>query len=204
MLFVFLKALAIGFSIAMPVGPIGMLCIKNTLSHGFKIGVATGLGAAFADSFYGFLGGGGLAILSQFLLNYTNPIKISGGLALLLLGLNEIRTANNLSKHAAKINAKGFSKTTIASFFLTLSSPATIIAYVAVFAALGGSVSQSGEILVMIFGVFCGSLFWWLILAGIVAKIKHKIPEKMMIKIKILSGLILSGFGAYAVSSALT
>ena len=104
---IFLKALIIGFSIAMPVGPIGMLCIKNTLSHGFRIGVATGFGAALADSCYGFMAGGGLAFLSHFLLSNSSIIKIIGSAILLYLGISEIK--NSQAKiHRQKFASENF------------------------------------------------------------------------------------------------
>jgi len=200
LLAIFLKSLLIGFSIAMPVGPIGLLCIKNTLSRGFKIGCAVGLGAALADSFYGFLAGGGLAVFSKLLLDYISYIKISGGAFLIYLGVKEIKECGAISK-VAHIKKSSFAKTILAVFFITLSSPATIIAYMAIFASLGGYSAGGVGIFMMIFGVFVGSLFWWLILAGGVSLIKHKISENLMKKIKIFSGIILCAFGLYALIS---
>ena len=198
-LFIFLKAFLIGFSIAMPVGPIGLLCIKNTLSYGFKTGFAVGLGAALADAFYGFLAGGGLVLISQLLLDYTNYIKISGGIFLIYLGLKEIKDYKKIPHGLAKTKDSNFFKTIFSVFFLTLTNPATIIFFVAIFASIGGLVEGALGLVTMIFGVFMGSLFWWLILAAGVSKIKHKISEKIMKIIKICSGIILFGFGIYAV-----
>ena len=182
----------------MPVGPIGLLCIKNTLTHGFKIGFAVGLGAALADSFYGFLAGGGLAIFSGFLLDYSFQIKLVGAVALIYLGVKEIIEYKNSPSHAAEVKTSNFSKTILAVFFLTLTNPATIIAYLAIFTALGGSSASGVGIFIMILGVFFGSLFWWLILAFSVSKIKHKISPDSMHKIKIFSGIILCAFGIYS------
>lgn len=196
---IFLKAFIIGFSIAMPVGPIGLLCIKNTLSHGFKIGFAAGLGAALADSFYGFLAGGGLVLFSQLLLDHVTHIKIIGGIFLIYLGLKEIINYKKISHKAASVKSSDFFKTMFTVLFLTLTNPATILSFVAIFAAIGGSTVDGAGLATMILGVFFGSLFWWLILAGGVSRIKHKISENFMKKIKIFSGIILCTFGIYAV-----
>jgi putative LysE/RhtB family amino acid efflux pump len=197
--FIFLKAFIIGFSIAMPVGPIGLLCIKNTLSYGFKIGVAVGLGAALADSFYGFLAGGGLALISELLLDYITYIKIIGGIFLIYLGLKEIINYKKIPHQAADVKGSHFFKTIFTVLFLTLTNPATIISFVAIFAVIGGASTDGSGLFTMILGVFFGSLCWWLILAGGVSKIKHKISENIMKIIKIFSGIILCGFGIYAV-----
>jgi threonine/homoserine/homoserine lactone efflux protein len=197
---IFLKALIIGFSIAMPVGPIGMLCIRNTLSYGLRIGFATGLGAALADSCYGFMAGGGLAFLSSFLINNNSLIKIIGSAILLWLGINEIKNART-KIHEIKIKKSSFYKTIATTYLLTITSPMTILSFVGVFAVIGGNNLSGTNIFFIITGIFCGSLLWWLTLAGIVAQIRHKISINAMAKIRISSGIILCAFAAYALIS---
>lgn len=176
--------------------------VLKILYHGFGIGLATGLGAASADSFYGFLAGGGLAIFSKMLFAYMSYITSIGGAALVYLGAKEIKNSARGAKQAANLKAKGFCKVAAATCLLTLSSPATIISYVAVFAALGSVSFESGGIFVMVFGVFCGSLIWWLMLAGVVSKLQHKISARAMFWVKNSSGIILISFGLYAIFRA--
>jgi len=184
----------------MPVGPIGMLCIKNTLSHGFRIGFATGLGAALADSCYGFIAGGGLAILSHFLLENSVALKIFGSAILIYLGIMEIKNSH-AKIHEIQNKKSGFLKNLFTTFLLTISNPMTILSFIGVFAALGKVGSNESDIFLIILGVFCGSLLWWLILATSIAQIRHKISKELMAKIKILSGIILIGFGIYGICS---
>jgi len=199
MILIFLKALLIGFSIAMPVGAIGILCIKNSLMYGFKIGFGVGIGAAFADLFYGFLTGGGLAIISKFLLNYSFFIKAGGGLILIFLGISEIKNAKKIPQINDKTKSKNFTKTITTTFLLTLGNPTTILSFIGVFAAIGGNNLNSNGIILMIFGVFCGSLLWWIILALIISAIRHKISNHWLIAIKIISGIILTNFGLWSI-----
>ena len=60
---VFIRGLIIGFSIAAPVGPIGVLCIRRTLASGRLVGLLSGLGAATADAFYGSIAAFGLTFI---------------------------------------------------------------------------------------------------------------------------------------------
>jgi threonine/homoserine/homoserine lactone efflux protein len=196
MFYIFVKSFVIGFSIAAPVGPIGMLCIKNNLTHGFKIGLATGFGAACADSFYGFLAGGGLAFIAKFLLNYSLAIKFLGGSILLYLGLTEIKNARKISDSKIKIQTKGCFKAAATTFFLTLTNPATILSFLGIFATIGVVNLSESNIALIVAGVFFGSLSWWIILSLITSSTRHKISEKFMKRIKIISGSILIGFGA--------
>ena len=68
----FLKSMLIGLSIAMPIGPISVLAIKNCLARGFAIGFATSFGASITEGFYAFVATGGLVFISKFLTTYTN------------------------------------------------------------------------------------------------------------------------------------
>src|SRR5437588_12200438 len=86
----FLRGLVIGFSIAAPVGPIGVLCIRRTLAHGRLVGFVSGLGAATADAFYGTIAGFGVAFISTFLMSQVIWLRLVGGLFLCYLGIRTL------------------------------------------------------------------------------------------------------------------
>lgn len=75
----FLKGALLGFSIAAPVGPIGVLCIRRTLARGMVSGFVSGLGAATADGIYGAIAAFGLASLTGFLVSVNLLMRIAGG-----------------------------------------------------------------------------------------------------------------------------
>ena len=89
----FLKGLIVGLSIAAPVGPIGILCIRRTLAHGRAAGFVSGLGAATADAMYGAAAGFGLTVVSSVLVGGQRWLRLVGGLFLLYLGIRTWRTA---------------------------------------------------------------------------------------------------------------
>ena len=117
----FAKGIVIGISIAAPVGPIGVLCIRRSLTEGWRMGLATGLGAATADALYGCIAGFGLTAISTFLVNQRMWLGLVGGVFLCYLG---IRTF--LSKpgdEAAEAGGVGFGSAYISTLFLTMASP---------------------------------------------------------------------------------
>lgn len=197
----FLKACFIGLAIAAPVGPIGMLCIRKTLEFGFLGTISVGLGAALADGAYGAIAALGLSAISQFLLAKMALIKIIGGLFLVLLAYKEFKS-NPFIKSIATTNVASF-KLVIEVFFLTLSNPMTILAFIGVFASLNATPTNNFEAINMILGIIVGSIFWWLVLGFAVIKIKHKLPEKWLYRIKYISSIILAGFGVIAIISGL-
>lgn len=203
MFFIFLQSLVIGLSIAMPIGPIATLCIKNSLNHGWKIGFATGLGASLADSSYGFITGGGFVFIGQFLNAYLLEIKLIGGLILLFLGLAEIKNFRHNRTKEIKMKQRGFFQTAFFTFMLTLTNPMTIIFFAGVFATIGGGHLNATGTAITVLGIFCGSLAWMIFLSGITAKIRHKLPQKWMARLKLISGLMISTFGIYGITSTL-
>jgi threonine/homoserine/homoserine lactone efflux protein len=197
------KGLIIGFSIAAPVGPIGVLCIRRTLAEGRAAGLLSGLGAATADAIYGFIAAFGLTYVSNLLMGYQTLIRLVGGLFLCYLGL---RTCfSKPAQNAAWAEGQGLVGAYVSTFFLTLTNPMTILSFTAVFAGLGiGSATgdyPSATLLVL--GVFGGSATWWLVLSGGVSVFRSKFTPRAMDWVNKLAGIVILGFGVVAVLSLL-
>lgn len=191
-----LKGLILGISIAAPVGPIGLLCIRRTLVEGRASGFVSGLGAATADGFYGFVVAFGLTAISSFLLYYQTPIRIIGALFLFYLAIN-IFFSKPADKTAQVKEDVSLLKAYTSTVFLTITNPATIISFVAVFAGLGvGTVTQDyNSSAFMVAGVFVGSALWWLVLSTVVDLLHHKISDNGMIWINRISGILMATLG---------
>ena len=197
----FARGLIIGFAIAAPVGPIGMLVIRRTLADGRLLGLLTGLGAAAADSLYGCVGAFGLTFISSFLMGYAFCTKLIGGLFLLWLGINTFRATPR--EESAATSSVRYLTAFLSTMVLTLANPATILSFMAVFAGLGlgtkpGDYGAAGIVVV---GVFVGSAIWWLLLSGGVALVRHKLKPSALKWINYGSGAFLSAFGIYALVS---
>lgn len=197
---VFIKGILIGFAIAAPVGPIGLLCVHRSLSSGFKMGLMTGLGAAFADGIYGCMAAFGLTAVSTLLISHQLWIRGIGGLFLIYLGCKLFfkKSHDDLKNNN---NEKSVWHALTTTFFLTLTNPMTILSFVAIFAGLGIGTEHPNFIhaAMMVFGVVMGSALWWVLLSGVVSRLlHHKINEKSMKLINKLSGVIILLFGLMA------
>jgi threonine/homoserine/homoserine lactone efflux protein len=198
-----LKGLIIGLSIAVPVGPIGILCIRRTLTQGRLVGFLSGLGAATADAFYGAVAGFGLTFLSNFLVGQQTGLRLIGGAILCYLG---IRTF--LSKpveQGASVEESNLWGAYLSTFFLTLTNPMTLLFFAAVFAGLG--VGNAGDHYVsagiLVIGVFTGSGLWWLVLSGFTGLLRGLFNPKRLRWLNRISGLMIIGFGLFAFLSLL-
>ena len=200
MLFAGLKGLAVGFSIAAPVGPIGLLCIRRTLWRGWAHGFATGMGAATADMDYGIVAAAGLTALTEALVSARQPLQFAGGAILILLGLTFLRAETPVER--ADGDSSGLAAAYATTFLLTLANPATILSFAAVMAGLG-AMSASGQTVMIVAGVFLGSALWWLALSTVVMLIRHRLPPGVLVWINRASGGAIMAFGILALTAAM-
>ncbi len=193
-----IKGLILGFSVAAPVGPIGILCINRTLKKRFISGFVSGLGAAFADVVYGLIAGLGLTAISSFLIEQKILIQSIGLVFLFYLGIKTLLTKNK-NKKELKDQKKGLFKDLASTFLLTISNPATILFFIAVFAGLGISNTEKNYLssTLLILGVFLGSSVWWLFLNCISYKLRNKLKDNFFKKIDIVSGVIILAFACW-------
>ncbi len=194
----FVKGFILGFSIAAPVGPIGILCIKKTLQFGRLSGLSSGLGAAIADTIYGVIAAFGLTFISKFLLAGQFWLQLVGGLFLIYLGLKTFcsKPENTVNCISHKTLFGDF----ISTFCLTVTNPMTIFSYLAIFAGLGLSdtTGNYANASTLVFGVFLGSALWWLILSEGITLCRKKINQKVMMWVNRLAGVLIIAFGITA------
>jgi threonine/homoserine/homoserine lactone efflux protein len=194
-----MKGMAIGLSIAAPVGPIGVLCIRRSLRDGMAAGFVAGLGAATADAAYGAVAGFGLTAVSGFLIGQRFWIGLIGGIFLCYLG---VRTF--MSRPAAESAAEpGGSLPAVyaSTLVLTLANPATILSFAVIFAAFGlGAAVDYPAATSLVLGVFAGSALWWLALSGFVGLVRSRVKPAWMLAVNRASGAVLLAFGIYALS----
>lgn len=196
-----LRGLILGVSIAAPVGPIGLLCIKRTLVNGRVQGLVSGLGAATADGIYGLLGALGITVVINALTGAQFWLRLIGGLFLLYLGIRTLRErpAEREASVTARTGLLGAYASTLA---LTLSNPMTILSFAAMFAGMG-ALAATGDALLLVLGVFAGSALWWLGLSTVVSLLRTRMNTAQMRWLNIASGLIIIAFAVYALSGLL-
>jgi threonine/homoserine/homoserine lactone efflux protein len=196
------RGLLLGLSIAAPVGPIGILCIRRTLTQGQISGFLSGLGAATADAIYGCIGGFGLTFISSVLIDQAIWFRLIGGVFLCYLGCKTFRSAPPV-KSAAIGTKQGLWGTYASTVFLTLTNPATILSFAAVFAGFG-LVGTSGDYvsaIVLVLGVFAGSALWWLLLSSGVNLLRSRFNQHGLQWLNRISGALILGFGLVSLSS---
>ena len=183
---------------AVPIGPIGIMCIRKTLAEGHSRGLIIGLGAATADSMYGIIAAFGLTFVSDVIATQHFWLRLVGGGLLLFLGIRTFRAKRK--DPSIPLDNKGLLRSYVSSFVLALTNPVTIFAFVAVFAAFGlGHRLSIISACILVLGVFAGSCLWFLALGYVATLFRKKLDSGGLRWVNRISGvlIILSGVAAF-------
>ncbi|TEB12469.1 LysE type translocator [Pelotomaculum sp. FP] len=194
----FLKAVVIGFFLAVPIGPVNLLCIRRTLLGGRIIGFISGLGAAVADTFFAFAAAFGLSFITNFYVQEEKWLQFGGGIFICVLGVMSM-LSHEFGKPEKKNGGRGRGgfQAFISSFFLTLTNPITILAFAAAFAGFGLINPDEGHAsaFLVVTGVFLGSIIWWFTISSIASFLRKKLNSHVLHRITQISGLVITVFG---------
>ena len=193
-----LKGILVGIIIAIPVGPVGVLCIRRTILHGRLAGLLSGIGAATADAMFGIIAGFGLTVISDWLFDYQNWLRVVGAAFLLFIGISAF-LHDPLSGTKSQRDPESLLADFASTFVLTITNPITILAFLAIFAGIGftGDKATLGTAAVLVLGVWLGSLLWWVGLAAGAGVVRLSFRHDHLVWINRGSGgiLVLSGVG---------
>ena len=195
-----LKGLAFGFILAATVGPMWVLCLRRTLASGALAGLASGMGIAVADGFYGAVAAFGLTAISGFLLAQSFWIGLVGAVFLVYLGIKTL-TASPVIEEKAE-SPLSLPAAFLSTLGLTLTNPPTILAFAAIFAGLGlASTSDYSAAALIVGAVFTGSAVWWIILALGASRLRRFMGPRLFRAINIVSGVSILGFAAWQIGA---
>lgn len=192
-----IKGLIMGFSIAAPVGPIGILCIQRTLNHGWLSGLLTGLGAATADAAYGAVAAFGLIAIAGFFTGHEMWLRLFGGLFLFYLGARIFLSSP--AHHGEAKAHRGVLYDYLSTFVLTLTNPMTIFTFFGLFAGAGlaSGTTTTAAAAWMVFGVLLGSALWWLLLSAGITLFRAAANEKFRRIVNKVSGAVIIAFAIF-------
>ena len=190
------RGIIIGLSIAAPIGPVSLLCIRRTLAEGRLSGIASGLGAATADAAFSCVAGFGLTYILNIMIGLQLLLRLMGGLYLIYLGF-KLLLARPTEQTALPTKGDGLIHAYATTLILTLTNPMTILSFAAFFAGLGLGGARNGYASsgALVLGVFIGSAMWWLILSSGVGAFRQRCSQRGMRWINRISGAMIAGFG---------
>ena len=195
----------IGLVVAAPIGPVNLICIRRTLAYGPLNGFFSGLGAALGDGMFAVITAFGLTAVSQLIEGYELPLKVAGGLMLLGFGIHSFRAEVTDPRSDCPIAVREKGSSTLfgaiaSTFALTITNPATLIGFTALFAGLGsiaGGAATFGAAALTVLGVLAGSAAWWFAITTFTGIFHRSINARVMRRINHASGVVVTCFGLY-------
>ena len=200
----YLRGLAIGFAVAFALGPVGLLVIRRTIEHGWAHGFISGLGVATADASYAAIAAFGLSAVTSVLVGLDRILGIAGGAVLIAMAVRGLRAVLTSGPAEAATDPEAKGRATVLTAYatmvgLTLTNPATILSFTALFASLGAGSSRAAGAALLPLGVLSGSMAWWLLLTSAVAGLRARMTPVVVRGLNIVASLIIGTFGVVAV-----
>ena len=188
----------IGVAVAAPIGPINLMAIRNTLTHGFWAGLFTGTGAVLGDGTFAVFAAFGITAVSEFVIGYATWIQLVGGIILTAVGLKIMFAkpqANGLNGETKRLKSGALVAST---YVLTITNPATMMGFLAIFGGVGNLVSRPGDYAgagAMVAAVMFGSFLWWLTVSWFTSLFRRRIAENGLRVVNLVSGAVIVCFG---------
>ena len=198
-----LRGFILGFTIAAAVGPISLLVIRRTIAQGRLYGLVSGFGVATADATYGAIAAFGLAAITDVLVNARVALGLAGGVFLLGLAWQTIRSSPTEAATPAPTGRRGYAGAYLSILALTMANPMTILSFGALFAGLGVTTGATGGAASVVVGVLLGSATWWVVLTTVVGRLRGRMTSSWIQRINIGSGVLIGAFALVAIASAL-
>jgi threonine/homoserine/homoserine lactone efflux protein len=194
----------IGLASAVPVGPVGVICIQRTILKNRFAGLMTGFGATLADGIFAVIGAFSITVIIEFIKHQHIFFRIAGGIILIILAIISYKTKPK--RHSAKEDgAITDIEHFLSGFLLTMTNPLTAVFFLFSFAAIGSRINVGSPVMAssLVVGTVIGALIWWLFLTYISDMFGHKIHETALNKIGKWFGIILFVFGVFILGNVL-
>jgi threonine/homoserine/homoserine lactone efflux protein len=197
--------IVIGVLVAAPVGPVNVLCVQRAIERGFWGGIAAGLGAVLGDGLIALCASFWVGAISGALLYHRPTIQIIGGLALIAFGIKLYLSPPRLEAlhpdYENKASLWDYAWDIPQTFFLTISNPGAVLGLFAIFGGVSTFVEVRSNVdaLTMVASIMGGSLMWWIGLANLIGRVRHRLDPGLLAQMNRVAGILLMGFGVLLV-----
>ncbi len=202
--YLILRGIVMGFALAIPVGPICVLCIHRALANGWLGAFLSTLGAVLADCILGAAVGLGSSVIAPFVEHEQTPLRVIGGLFVMVVAVRSFYASLSIEPEA---RSSGLVREFASSFLITMFNPANLLGVLGVFAAVGtfraGELESLESLALLIVGVFAGSTVWWLVLSIAAGAVGRRFRPVGVIWLNRGSAAVLALLGLAILGSAL-
>lgn len=191
-----LGCVLIGIILSAPMGPVGMLCVQQTLNKGRATGLRVGFGASLSDWFYCWVAVLSMTLIISFIERHTAAFAIVGGVLLAAFSAMMMRSRPNGGQqgtHRAGAVASGF--------LLAFSNPLIIFLIMPLMVYFG--VPQPWyrwwHYALCMAAVMAGAMLWWLLVTAVVDRWRRSMTMTTLHRVNMVMGAVMLVLAAYSV-----
>ena len=191
-----LTGFGVGVIFSAPVGPVNILCVQRAFRSGFLSGLAAGIGAVAADGTFAAVAAFGVTAVSGFVEGHSFWLQLVGGFLLIAFGIRTARAHPHLET-GEEVKAPLIA-TDGATFGMTITNPATVLGFLALFGSLGDWAPKPGDWLaagMFVLGVVAGGGAWWVTASAAIAALRDRMTDTTLARINLVAGALLVLFG---------
>lgn len=192
------RGIAIGLVVAAPIGPVNLICIRRTLSGGFLRGFLSGMGAALGDGIFACIAAFGFTAAMDWMVSFSDWLQIGGGLFLIALGVRTFMAHPHIEGDDGGSQKSALAKVFATTFLLTITNPATMLGFFAIFSGFAGFTPQNSDFATaatLVGAVVGGSIFWWACITGFVSLFRRRMNDRMLELLNHIAGVLIVLFG---------
>ena len=183
----------LGLTVAVPFGPIALLCVQRSIVTGARLGIVTGLGAASVQVVYATAAIGGADVVAANLADHGEPVRLASGALLVVLGLRVLARRRPQTQASGHIGGRA---AFASSFAVAFCNPLTVMPYLLVASAAATTDrGDRGLTLWSVPGVFVGAAAWYTVISGGAAMFGSGLPPAVIGILNRVAGSVLIGFG---------
>jgi len=192
----FIQGIIIGLTLAVPVGPISLVCIQRSIADGRLHGIISGIGVASSDSFYAAVSFLGLTIISGLIMTQQYLFRFLAGIILIFVGIRVFLSIPLAT--SPRTGHETFLKDYLSMVAIAIANPLTLLFFLVIVPGFGVVIHGNSLLSAMEFvgGVFFGSVVWWIVLCGSVGTMRSRFSQQNLRLINRISGILISCFGA--------
>lgn len=195
----FATGMGIGVAVSAPVGPVNVMCLHRAVRHGFWWGLSAGMGAVVADALIAAVAAFGISAITDLIEGHIGLLKLAGGSLLVAFGVGVMFSRPATESGVPCESARGFLGAATASFFLAITNPGLLFAFLAIFSGLaevGRGPDDGVAAAMLVAGVVVGGILWWVALSLLVGRFRARISDRGLYLFNLGSGLVIAGAGA--------
>ena len=170
MLLTLLKGILIGMIVSAPLGPVGILCLRETLHGGRREGMLTGIGAMVSDVLYGFIVYLGVGLVLDFVVQYDALLRLIGGIIILVFAVWVYRNSHNPVKTSPtqRLSKRHGARKMLTAFLVTISNPFIMLLMLPLYTRFHFVQSDGFGLTFLVAMLGLGLVLWWYILTYLV------------------------------------